>query len=50
MKKLLSLAVICLFSTALMAQSQAEKDFAIKYLKSSHELIVKTVSELSDEA
>ncbi|MEQ9264785.1 MAG: DinB family protein [Balneolaceae bacterium] len=51
MKKLLFLLLVAFVAMPVMAQlSEAEKDFAIKYLTSTHEDIVNTASELSDEA
>jgi len=50
MKKILTLIFVCTFSMSAFAQlSEADRMFAIKYLKATHHEIVKTVSELDDE-
>tara|TARA_R110000868_G_scaffold410693_6_gene699894 strand:- start:17569 stop:18156 length:588 start_codon:yes stop_codon:yes gene_type:complete len=51
MKKITSLFVLSFFVVSAFAQtSEADKEFAIKYLTATHQNIVDTVNELSDEA
>lgn len=51
MKKLTCLFVLSLFALTTFAQtSEADKDFVIKYLNASHQNIINTVTDLSDEA
>ena len=50
MKRVLNLLLFCMMSTALTAQvSQSDRDFAIKYLQTTHENIVAAVADLPDE-
>lgn len=51
MKKITSLLVLCFFAISATAQiSDADREFAIKYLKATHQDIVDTANELSDKA
>ncbi|MEQ9308466.1 MAG: DinB family protein [Balneolaceae bacterium] len=51
MKKITSLIALSLFIVSATAQtSEADKEFVIKYLTATHQNIVNTVNELSDEA
>lgn len=51
MKRILLLLVICLISVSATAQlSDADRMFAIKYLKATHHDIVKTISELDEDS
>lgn len=51
MKKILSLIFLGMFSLSVFAQlSEADRMFAVKYLKVTHHDIVKTISELDDDA
>lgn len=51
MKKITSLFALSLFVISAFAQtSEADKQFVIKYLTATHQDIVNTVNELSDEA
>ncbi len=51
MKKITSLFALSLFALSVLAQtSEADKEFAIKYLNATHQDIINTVNELSDEA
>ncbi|GAB5408188.1 MAG: hypothetical protein BalsKO_05530 [Balneolaceae bacterium] len=51
MKKILPFFVLSLFVVSAFAQtSEADKEFVIKYLTATHQDIVTTVNELSDEA
>ncbi len=50
MKKIGSLLVISLFALSAFAQSEAERDFAIKYLIATQQEIINTAQDLSNEA
>ncbi len=51
MKKIISLFALSLFVVSAFAQtSEADKEFVIKYLTATHQDIVNTVNELSDDA
>ncbi len=51
MKRISSLLMLCLITATASAQlSQSDRDFAIKYLETSHENIVAAVAELPDKA
>lgn len=50
MKNITSLFILSLFVVSAFAQtSEADKEFVIKYLKATHQDIVNTINELSDE-
>lgn len=50
MKKLLSTFILCFVALTVSAQlTNAEKEFAIKYLEATHNQIVETVSNLTEE-
>lgn len=50
MKKLFSTLALCLITFSLSAQlTDAEREFAVKYLKATHSQIVETVANLTEE-
>ncbi len=50
MKKLLSTLALCFLALTVSAQlTDAEKEFAVKYLEATHNQIVETVSNLTEE-